>query len=281
MPTRVNFNYLLKCTMLHLCFFVVIFSFILNGVFAAEKSSNMVFIPKGSYIPLFKFDEDVSDDRIFVDSFFIDKYPITNYEFKTFILNNLKWSVDNVSEIFVDRGYLSHWHDFDFETIKNYPVVNVSWFAANAYCSDIGARLPYIDEWEYVASSSQDNPIGKDDPGYLQDVLDWYLNSQAKSLIDVEFMQKNYWGVFGMHGVIWELVKDFNSVILLNTDSEGGGLEEVLYCGATATNAIDPADYVAFMRFAFRNSLEANYTMSHLGFRCVKDVKDVKDVKKD
>ena len=77
--------------------------------------------------------------------------------------------------------------------------------------------------------------------------------------------------IFGMHGIIWELVLDFNSVILLNSDSEGGGLEEVLYCGATATNAINPADYVAFMRFAFRNTLEANYTMPYLGFRCAKD----------
>ncbi len=70
---------------------------------------------------------------------------------------------------------------------------------------------------------------------------------------------------------LWEWVHDFNSVILINTDAEGGGLEELLYCGATSANAIDPADYIAFLRFAFRNTLDANYTMIKLGFRCAKD----------
>jgi len=231
----------------------------------------MVFIPSGEYTPLFKYGDESSSNLIFVEKFFIDKYPVTNKEFKDFLINNPEWDIEKASSIFVDKSYLSHWIETDFERIKNYPVVNVSWFAANAYCSFLGKRLPSIDEWEYVASSSESSPVGKDDPGYLQDVLDWYINSQTKNLIDVKFMRGNYWGVFGMHGMIWELVQDFNSVILLNTDAEGGGLEEVLYCGATATNAIDPADYVAFMRFAFRNSLEANYTMTHLGFRCAKN----------
>lgn len=251
----------------------LLFSFILvSNLFAINKSRDMVLIPKGKYTPLFKYGDDLSDDVVHVDSFFIDKYPVTNKDFKQFITNNSKWNVENISNIFADKSYLSHWIESDFNKIKNHPVINVSWFAANEFCSFIGGRLPSIDEWEYVASASKTNPVGKDDPAYLQDVLDWYINSQTNELFDVTLMQENYWNVCGMHGVIWELVQDFNSVILLNTDAEGGGLEEVLYCGATATNAINPADYVAFMRFALRNSLEANYTMSYLGFRCAKDV---------
>ena len=256
-------------------YFSILFLILISLNFSLiGKSSNMVFIPKGQYTPLFKFGDDVSDELVDVESFYIDKYPITNNNFRKFILANVKWSKKNISNIFADAGYLSHWDSIDFEQMGDYPVVNISWFSASAYCSFVGGRLPSIDEWEYVASSSKTNSIGKNDPGYLQDVLDWYLNAQVKDLANINSMDDNYWGVFGLHGFIWELVQDFNGVILLNTDAEGGGLEEVLYCGATATNAIDPADYVAFMRFAFRNSLEANYTMSHLGFRCVKDVKD-------
>lgn len=251
--------------------FLLIFLIFVNNLLAISNTRDMILIPKGKYIPLFKYGDELSEDAVSVDSFFIDKYPVTNKNFKEFIKRNSEWSADNISSIFADNDYLSHWLESEFENIKDYPVVNVSWFAANEFCSFLGKRLPTIDEWEYVASASETKAIGKEDPEYLQDVLDWYINHQTRKLFNVKYMKSNYWNVCGMHGVVWELVQDFNSVILLNTDAEGGGLEEVLYCGATATNAIDPADYVAFMRFAFRNSLEANYTMSHLGFRCAKD----------
>jgi len=232
----------------------------------------MVLILKGEYTPLFRYGDEIYD-KISVNSFYIDIYPVTNIEYAEFVKKNPQWANNNINNLFADKNYLSQWIDINFEDILFYPVVNISWFAAHAYCSFFGYRLPTIDEWEYVASSSKKSPVGKDDPKYLQDVLDWYISSQHKTLTSIYSLNCNYWGVCGMHGFIWEWVQDFNSVILLNTDAEGGGLEEILYCGATAINSVDPTDYVAFMRFAFRNSLEASYTMSNLGFRCVKDVK--------
>lgn len=252
-----------------LCLMLLLF---VNCIFANIQSKDMVLIEKGGYTPLFKYGESL-DTVIYVDSFYMSKYPVTNCEFQNFILLNQDWSVEKVKFIFADRNYLSHWDkSCDMSSICDLPVVNVSWFAANAYCAFIGARLPTLDEWEYVASASNDKRCAKDDPSYLHTVLDWYINYKSNALSSIKNMESNYWGIFGLHGYIWEWVSDFNSVILLNTDAEGGGLEEVLYCGATATNAIDPADYVAFMRYAFRNSLEATYTITNLGFRCVKDV---------
>lgn len=251
-----------------LLFFILIF----YSFSSFTKTNNdMVLISSGEYIPLFKYGTDYSE-KIYVKSFMINKYPITNFEFKEFISKNPKWDFKNIDKIFADNNYLNLWKNNDISDIYEKPIVYVSWFAADSYCSYINARLPTIDEWEYVASAGLNTSNGKNEPNFLQNILDWYIASQDKDLINTKNMQSNYWGVYGLHGVIWEWVNDFNSVILLNTDAEGGGLEEVLYCGATATNAINPADYVAFMRFAFRNTLEANYTSSSLGFRCVKDV---------
>jgi formylglycine-generating enzyme required for sulfatase activity len=232
----------------------------------------MVLISHGCYIPLFKYNSK-NNDCIIVNDFLIDKYPVTNLDFKLFTLENTEWTQNNVKSIFADVNYLFHWKDVEFNIISDKPVVNVSWFAANAYCSYMGGRLPTIDEWEYVSNASKNDPRGKGNPVYLKIVLDWYLSSQSKKILSCNNMTANYWRVYGIHGFIWEWVNDFNSVILLNTDAEGGGLEELLYCGASSTNAIDPTDYVAFMRFAFRNSLEANYTITTLGFRCAKNVK--------
>jgi formylglycine-generating enzyme len=259
-----NISFLRKSVILLMIFFSMkLFS----------QITNMVFIPQGSYIPLFK-SSDMKIIEVEVNSFYIDVYPVTNYQFKEFLKKNPSWNSINIKNIFADSGYLWHWNDenINFDVIGNNPIVNISWYAASAYCEYLGKRLPTIDEWEYVGLASKNNPIGKNEKDYLNDMLEWYINTQSKDLVSVNDMVSNFFKVYGMHGYIWEWVQDFNSVILINTDSEGGGLEEVLYCGATATNSIDPVDYVAFMRFAFRDSLEANYTMNRLGFRCVKDI---------
>lgn len=232
--------------------------------------NDMVPISSGEYIPLFKYGN--VSEKVYVKSFMINKYPITNFEFQKFILDKPKWNDVNINFVFADKNYLSQFKDTDVKLIYDYPVVYVSWFVADAYCSYVGARLPTIDEWEYVSSAGVVTLDGRNEVGYFQNILNWYIASQVNGLVKVYNMQKNYWGVYGLHGAVWEWVSDFNSVILLNTDAEGGGLEEVLYCGATATNSVNPIDYVAFMRFAFRNTLEANYTSSNLGFRCVVDV---------
>ncbi len=251
--------------------FLIFISFFYSFSIFPVNLNDMVPIPSGEYIPLFKYG--TLSEKIYVKSFMINKYPITNFDFERFILDNPKWNYFNIDIIFADKNYLSHWKEYDIKSIYDYPVIYVSWFAADAYCSYIGGRLPTIDEWEYVSSAGLHTLDGRDENGYYQNILDWYISSQVNGLVDVFNMQRNYFGVFGLHGAVWEWVSDFNSVILLNTDAEGGGLEEVLYCGATAVSAVNPIDYVAFMRFAFRNTLEANYTSSSLGFRCVIDVK--------
>jgi formylglycine-generating enzyme required for sulfatase activity len=47
------------------------------------------------------------------------------------------------------------------------PVTNVSWFAAKAYASWKGKRLPTVAEWEYAAAASVDKPDGASDPEFL------------------------------------------------------------------------------------------------------------------
>jgi formylglycine-generating enzyme len=45
-----------------------------------------------------------------------------------------------------------------------------------------------------------------------------------------------------------------------------------LFCASGSFGASDKEDYAAFMRFAFRGSLKANYTVGNLGFRCAKNL---------
>ena len=45
---------------------------------------------------------------------------------------------------------------------------------------------------------------------------------------------------------------------------------EESFCGGGAQSARDPSDYALFMRYALRRSLQANYCVPNLGFRCAR-----------
>jgi formylglycine-generating enzyme required for sulfatase activity len=45
------------------------------------------------------------------------------------------------------------------------------------------------------------------------------------------------------------------------------------YCAAGSAGTANKADYAAYMRYAFRESLQATYTVGSLGFRCAQDIK--------
>jgi formylglycine-generating enzyme required for sulfatase activity len=65
-----------------------------------------------------------------------------------------------------------------------------------------------------------------------------------------------------------EWVRDF-SATMAPADGRVANLEGT--CGAGA-GAKDPSEYAAYMRIAFRSSLEARFTTGNLGFRCAMDV---------
>ncbi len=229
----------------------------------------MARVGPGSYRPLFKDEE--GPRLIEVAPFLLDRYPVTNREFAEFVDRNPRWSPQNIKPVFADAGYLHQWEEQDLTEIADQPVTNVSWFAARAYCKEQGKRLPTFDEWELTGQASEDRPDGTADPAYRQQILEWYAKPAIMKLPAVQDTTANYWGVHGMHGVVWELVEDFNTALVTGESRTDSQLDNKLYCGAGAAAAVDPGDYAAFMRYAMRSSYEATYTLKSMGFRCAAD----------
>jgi formylglycine-generating enzyme required for sulfatase activity len=75
-----------------------------------------------------------------------------------------------------------------------------------------------------------------------------------------------------LHGVVWEWVADFNTAMVTGDGRNVGDPNGQLFCGAGAQSATDAENYPAFMRYAFRSSLNAAYCVHNLGFRCAKDL---------
>lgn len=222
-----------------------------------------IFIDRATYQPFFR--EKGETDKV-VGPLFADKTSVTNIEFLDFLKKHPQWSKSKIQPIFTDAFYLAKWSgDFEFnKEITHHPVVRVSWFVARKYCASLGKRLPTVAEWEYLSDAQN--------PDHLQLILDWYAQSGSE-LRPVGKRKKNKFGLYDMHGLIWELVEDFSSVILRG-DSRGTNENSAAnFCGAGSLNAKDPTEYATFMRYAFRSSLKGAYTSDNLGFRCVRDAK--------
>ena len=114
-------------------------------------------------------------------------------------------------------------------------------------------------------------PDGQNDPAFKGEVLRWYADSTATEFMPVEEGTANFYGIRNLHGLVWEWVGDFNSA-MISGDSRDGGVDGRLFCGAGAQSAQKVDDYPAFMRYAFRSSLRADYCIHNLGFRCAKDL---------
>ncbi|MFA6597870.1 MAG: formylglycine-generating enzyme family protein [Ignavibacteriaceae bacterium] len=244
-----------------------------------HEKEQMVLIPAGSYKPFFS---DSNRVKVVVKSFWVDRYPVTNGEFLQFVIKNPRWRKSKVKRIFADSNYLNHWKS-DLELGENVnpksPVTNISWFAAKAYASSVGKRLPTIAEWEYIGRASATKADGINDSEFKKTILKWYSVPNSKSLQEVGKSKPNYYHVYDLHGLIWEWVLDFNTALVTGESRGDTNLERNLFCGSGAVGSTDFSDYAAFMRFGFRSSLQATYAIHNLGFRCVKDITKKEKVK--
>lgn len=214
-----------------------------------------------------------TDKPIIVVPFYLDDAAVTNVEFLEFVKANPLWSKAKVNRLFADANYLKHWKN-DFEigsvnsTIYNSPVVNVSWFAARAYAQWKGKRLPTLAEWEIAANAPPKDTAYTSVTDYI---MSWYEKPSLPVLPNIKSTYMNTFGLYDMHGLVWEWTFDFNSFII-SGDSRNTTTENTnLYCAGASINVTNRKDYAAFLRYGFRGSLKGNYCISSLGFRCAKN----------
>ena len=239
----------------------IILAILFSGCLSAH-AVEMANIPGGSYRPLYLKKD---TPMISVKPFQIDKTPVTNAEFAQFVKANPKWQRGNVSVKQAESNYLKQWDKNGPKAADaNKPVTNVSWCAAHAYCAAQGKRLPTNDEWEFVGLASELQANGSNEPSYNRTILSWYENG-SKGLKNIRQNKPNFYGVYDMHGLIWEWTSDFNS-----SQITSGTLKAADFCGSGAVNSSDPSNYAAFLRYGIRTSLQPNFVLHNMGFRCAK-----------
>jgi protein SCO1/2 len=78
----------------------------------------------------------------------------------------------------------------------------------------------------------------------------------------------NLYGVYDLHGLVWEWVEDFNALFIGADNRNQGDPDVIKFCGSGALSVEDRENYPVMMRLAMLSSLRANSTTANLGFRC-------------
>ncbi len=124
---------------------------------ASKAPTGMVLIPAGistfntthgdAFIP---YPNEKKDIVLNMPGFFMDKFPVTNEQFKKF--------VDTGYRPTDTTNFLKHWRKGSIPTgQEKFPVVYVSLEDAQAYAKWAGKRLPTEHEWQYAAQTPKRN----------------------------------------------------------------------------------------------------------------------------
>jgi len=213
-----------------------------------------------------------TDARTKLDDYFIDKYEVSNQEYKEFInaggyLKKQFWkypfikdgktlSWDEAMKEFKDRTGLPGprgWSSQNFPEGKpDYPVTDITWYEASAYAAFKGKQLPTIFQWEKAARNGSTSNFGSYMPWgifYPGDTLDYHANFKNEGTMPVTSSEFGIspFGAYNMAGNASEWC--------LNETSEG----------FIATGGAWGAPSYTFSSYG---TLPGFYNSNKVGFRC-------------
>ncbi len=254
---------------------------------AAERAKlpakdEMVSVPEGWFLMGSNKKEDryaylteMPQRRVFLDAFDIDKYEVTTVQFLKFVLA-------------MGRSPLIDWRydggNFQ-DTMAHHPVMHVSWFDAEAYCTWAGKRLPTEAEWEKAARGEDGRiyPWGSQAAGlsrsnFGRTGLSGPVRDRPERLllyppiisVDKYDNAVSPYGLFQTSGNVAEWVADWYDKDYYKTapDRNPKGPEKGTQKSFRGGGWIDSTPSV---RAAQRNGTDPNTKMNWLGFRCATD----------
>jgi gamma-glutamyl hercynylcysteine S-oxide synthase len=204
-----------------------------------------------------------------ITSFWIDKYPVTNAEFKKF-LDSTKYHPKD------DFHFLFDWKDGTYPAgWDKKPVTWVSQEDARAYAAWAGKRLPHEWEWQYAAQGNDERmyPWGNtwNDQALVAPTHMAPLPNKSRELtspddVDAHPEGASPFGVMDLVGNVWQWTDEYQDEHTRAAILRGGSYYQ-------------PQGSLWYFPKAYRNNEHGKYLLmapskdraGTLGFRCVAD----------
>jgi sulfatase modifying factor 1 len=257
--------------------------------------AEMVFVPAGEFV---MGSEELGDDErpahwVYLDSFWIDRYEVTNERFARFVAatgyqteaerrgwgwvwKGSEWEKVEGADWRHPRGRLAELTTKPRSSIEDkmdHPVILVSWNDAEAYCRWAEKRLPSEAQWEKAARGPSIGSGHGRRYAWGDEFDSAKANTSESKRGDTtpvgSFSPQgdSPYGASDMTGNVWEWVADwygsetYSQAPLTNPPGPATGTYKVLRGGSW------PFDEV-YARAAFRYNVKPEYTYDFVGFRC-------------
>jgi len=236
----------------------------------------MVYVPEGAFLMGSNSgaDDEKPEHIVFLDAFWIDRYEVTNAQFAAFLNaqgnqseGGVIWLDANDEDACITQSGGEWVPDSDYD---DHPVVEESWYGAQAYCEWVGGRLPTEAEWEKAARGVDGRryPWGEESPTCS---LAQFSGCLGETVPVGSFPNgASPYGALDMAGNVWEWVADWydeNYYINSSISNPKGGLKGGSY-------RIHRGGSWYFkernLRASNRYWLYPVITSYNLGFRCVR-----------
>ncbi|WNF14191.1 SUMF1/EgtB/PvdO family nonheme iron enzyme [Microcystis aeruginosa] len=223
----------------------------------------MVDIPDGKFnMGSNEYEDEKPIHQVIVPAFQIGKYPVTQAQYQAVMGNNPSRFSGNPQN----------------------PVESISWFNAQAFCEKLSQltgknyRLPTEAEWEYACRAGTETRFSfGDDENQLGDYA-WFDGNSNNTTHPVGEKRPNLWGIYDMHGNVWEWCADEYHKSYVNKPENIKKNGSIAWLDNNINNKSlmiirggDFNSYPGLCRSADRYSPDA-YLRSDFGFRVVCDL---------
>jgi formylglycine-generating enzyme required for sulfatase activity len=224
------------------------------------------------------FSGELPAHEVTLGPFYIDRREVTNASYKKFLDKNPRWRPGRVEPRLHNGNYLKHWDGDAYPEGKGaHPVVNVSWYAAVAFCRWAGKRLPTEAEWEYAARgglAGRAFPWG-DEPADKARAN--YLAAGLGTTAPVGSYPASGYGLFDMAGNVWEYTADewapYTPAPQVNPVAGGSLFLDDSFYAVETRRVIRGGSWGGApvnLRVAYRDSHPPDGARDFVGFRCAK-----------
>jgi serine/threonine-protein kinase len=203
---------------------------------------------------------------VYLDAFYIDRFPVTNQQFAKFL---------SVTDHKPTHNFMAQFHDGRVPPeLALHPAVHVSWFDARAYAQWAGKTLPSEAQWEKSARGTDGRkyPWGKSAPDATR--ANYGLTRRGTVPVGSFPAGASPYGVEDLAGNVWEWCEDLDA--------------QDFYAHGPSHNPCNHGDLTtrgrrvvrggSFMydahsvRTFSRSSFEPQLGSQGIGFRCVRRV---------